>query len=73
MTKPDVHAGDVWRDRDRRMMSGNRRVKVTRTALIDGTAYVFYRSVVGANNREIGTEFRSRYERFQRAFDKAEA
>jgi hypothetical protein len=66
-----VHAGDIWRDRDRRMMSGNRLVRVTSVLRDDKGTTVFYRNFAG--NQEWGTTLKSRYERFQRAFDPVKA
>ena len=65
----DVHAGQVWRDRDKRMLSGNRRVLVMRVVGNGDVAHVYYRSAVGIANDPMGSEYRSVYERFQRGFD----
>jgi hypothetical protein len=65
----DVHPGQVWRDRDARMLSGNRRVKVTKCVRDGDKVTVFYRSAVGDNGVPFGAEYKSRYDRFQRAFD----
>jgi hypothetical protein len=66
--RPEPRAGQVWRDRDPRMWNGDRRVRVTSTIREDGGLFVTYRQVVGLKNVEMGQTFRSRYERFQRAF-----
>ncbi len=71
-----VKPGQIWRDRDKRMSSGNRRVRVVRVegfrdtqkagaSITDG---VFYH-VIGSRDQQIGTVRRSRLERFQKAFD----
>jgi hypothetical protein len=67
----DVHAGQVWRDRDKRMLSGNRRVKVDLVRRDGDKVTVIYRPVVGENNCVFPGfgPYRSRYDRFQRAFD----
>lgn len=69
--RDDVHPGQLWRDRDKRMLSGNRRVRVISTTRDGDHAYVTYSPVFGENNRMMEFErvFKSRYERFQRAFD----
>lgn len=61
--------GQTWRDRDKRMSSGNRRVRVTAT-IIDGPkgVWVFYRGIF-SNGEMHGQLFKSRWDRFQRAFD----
>jgi hypothetical protein len=70
---PEVVVGDVWRDRDPRMWSGNRRVRVTGVrSQVLGESVVTYKQVVGANNAPTGREFTSRYGRFQRAFEPIE-
>lgn len=61
-----VHPGQIWRDRDRRMMSGNRRVRVI--SVISDPGVVEYRQVVGLDEA-VGQIFKSSYGRFQRAFD----
>ncbi len=66
----DVHGGDVWRDRDKRMLSGNRRVKVDRVVRDGDAVTVYYRSAVGQANEPMGSYFKSRYDRFQRAFNR---
>lgn len=63
----DVHPGQIWRDRDKRMSSGNRRVRVI-TVSGPLTPTVAYR-VVGFSGQDLGQMHKSRYERFQRAFD----
>lgn len=65
----DVHPGQIWRDRDRRMASGNRRVRVMSTIREDtGKCFVTYRQI-GSDDCVFDQVFRSCYERFQRAFD----
>ena len=70
-TYPDVRPGQVWRDRDPRMLSGNRRVRVVET-MRDGdgpkAVWVFYRGVF-PNGEMHGPKFKSQWHRFQRAFD----
>lgn len=63
--RPEVKVGDIWRDRDPRSWSGNRRVKVVR--IEDGR--VFYRQTVGNTNYITEQEYSSKFDRFQRAFD----
>ena len=65
---PDVRLGQTWRDRDKRMASGNRRVRVMRIVGEGPPATVYYQQVVG-NGNLLGSGFRSRYARFQRAFE----
>lgn len=54
---PTVEVGQVWVDRDQRMSSGNRRVTVK---VSDPNGFVTYENY--------GRRYRSRYQRFQRAF-----
>lgn len=70
MKKPldDVHAWQTWRDRDKRELSGNRCVKVTATIRDDKGVGVKYRAVLH-NGEMCGPEMRSKYDRFQRAFE----
>lgn len=58
--------GEIWRDLDKRMLSGHRRVR------IDVVEFdrVTYRQVVGANDRGETRQFRSKLARFQRAFER---
>jgi hypothetical protein len=74
-TYPDVRTGQVWRDRDRRMLSGNRRVRVIETCR-DGAGpkdvHVKYRAVF-PNGEMHGPTFQSQWHRFQRAFVLVEA
>lgn len=63
--RPTPLVGQIWRDRDKRMCSGNRRVKVT--AVFNGS--VLYQQVVGEHDDEIERVFRAKVDRFQRAFD----
>jgi len=65
---PDVRLGQTWRDRDKRMASGNRRVRVVGIAGAGGDATVGYQ-IVDARNLSLGRCYRSRYDRFQRAFE----
>lgn len=63
----DVQPGQIWRDRDKRMSSGNRCVKVLRLEpreAVNIGAMVVYRSLTG-----FGPELKSMRPRFQRAFD----
>lgn len=64
-TDHSVAVGEIWRDRDPRMWSGNRRVVVV--CITD--THVYYRQVVGDGNAATGREFRSKRDRFPRAFD----
>jgi hypothetical protein len=63
--------GDVWRDKDKRSMGGHRTVRVVDVKLKhEGDPdTVFYRDAHGI----INTIYRSRYDRFQRAFDFVES
>jgi hypothetical protein len=69
-TYDDPRPGQIWRDLDPRMLSGNRRVRVTETYR-DGAGpndvHVKYRAVTWHGDM-IGRELRSRWDRFQRAF-----
>jgi predicted SnoaL-like aldol condensation-catalyzing enzyme len=67
--RPDVHAGQIWVDRDKRMLSGNRRVRVIQTMRDGDKVTVTYRCVAGPDNKEYPPTCTSRYDRFQRAFD----
>jgi hypothetical protein len=58
--RDEVKVGQIWRDRDKRMLGGDRQVRVVNC---DG-GFVFYTSRYFAER----TPLRSRYERFQRAF-----
>ena len=51
------------------MYSANRRVYVVSTERDGDRVSVYYRQVAGANNEPVGTLYRSKYDRFQRAFD----
>lgn len=63
----DVHPGQVWRDRDTRM---NRLVRVKRCELNGDGAFVYYQTATPAGQAiEIARVHKSRYDRFQRAFD----
>jgi hypothetical protein len=64
---PDVRPGQLWRDRDRRMMSGNRKVRVVKTERDGERVSVYYREDYGTGM--VSREFRSAYDRFQRSFD----
>lgn len=63
----DVRVGQIWRYRDARSYSGSRRVRVVSEG--GPGEFVSYRQVVGLESREVGGSFRSRYERFQSAFE----
>ena len=64
---PVVQVGQIWRDRDPRSWSGNRRVVVLDA---DPDGKVVYRQVVGPfNDSGDWPTHRSRYQRFQRAFE----
>jgi hypothetical protein len=64
-----VHAGQVWRDRDKRMLSGNRKVYIDRI-VGDGDQVMVYYRPADWHHQPIGKQmYKSRYERFQRAFD----
>ena len=63
----DVRPGQIWRDRDKRMHGGSRRVKIV-TADLFGVTY----RVWTWTGTEMGVLCRSRYERFRRAFDLVE-
>ena len=71
----EVQTGQIWRDRDKRMMSGNRRVCVSHVEMGKGDVgqlvpmWVFYRDAIGLDNDPTGPMHRSRLDRFQRAFD----
>jgi hypothetical protein len=73
----DVHAGQIWRDRDKRMLSGNRRVHVESVVRdcdprsLAPRVTVNYRAV-SWNGAPLGPSLKSRYDRFQRAFDLVE-
>jgi hypothetical protein len=70
--RPGVHVGDIWVDRDKRMLSGNRRVRVVSvTRESSGTVDVRYQQIIGVGEyiKAFDPVYRSRYERFQRAFD----
>lgn len=56
----DVYTGQIWQDRDKRM---ERRVCVVSTSTDGATATVNYR------NETTGRKYKSRYDRFQSAFD----
>jgi hypothetical protein len=62
---PAVHAGDVWRDRDKRM--DGRKVRVLLTSTDGETVTVHYQQDLG--NELCGPIYRSRLDRFQRAFE----
>lgn len=61
---PVPKIGEIWVDRDKRSWSGNRRVVVTLIAF----GAVTYRQVIGVNDSVEGRAFRSKLERFTRAF-----
>lgn len=64
--RPQVVSGQVWRDRDPRMYSGNRRVLVI-SAYPSG--FVQYQQVDTRHTKVFDRIFRSSYPRFQRAFE----
>jgi hypothetical protein len=68
---PDVHAGQIWRDRDKRSFGGNRRVRVEIVTRDGDAVTVCYRQIdrFGSSDGVFSQKFRSRYDRFQRAFD----
>ncbi len=65
---PVPKVGEIWRDRDKRMWSGNRRVRIH--LVFDGA--VTYQQVIGANNENTSRLFRSQLARFSRAFEQVE-
>jgi hypothetical protein len=65
--QPRITAGQIWRDRDKRSLSGNRLVKVTRTER-DGDRVSVYYVDCTSYGRIFDREYRSRYDRFPRAF-----
>lgn len=56
-------SGQIWRDKDKR---SHRRHVIVNSASRDG--FVFYQDVL-PNHTPIGRVWRSRYQRFQRAFE----
>lgn len=68
-TRPEVHVGQVWRDRDKRSYSGNRLVRVLSIEAGSFATHVYYKQVIGQNRREVDPLFHSQYKRFQDAFD----
>lgn len=68
-TRPDVLVGQMWRDRDPRMLSGNRRVRIIDA---EPLGHVVYRAV-DYHGTPHGPTFRSQYQRFQRAFEVLES
>lgn len=70
-------SGDVWRDRDKRMLSGNRRVVVSHIAPAPNDVgamvptWVFYQAA-RRDGLGFGSVLRSRLDRFQRRFELVE-
>lgn len=67
-TRDDVHAGQIWKDRDKRMLSGNRCVRVLYTAQDGQHVVVKYRASL-PSGEVVGPVLTSKRARFQRAFD----
>ena len=67
-TYPDVKVGQVWRDRDPRMRSGSRFVRVESVAGV----FAYYRTTGWPMGRLASSLYRSRVDRFQRAFELVE-
>lgn len=61
---PTPELGQIWRDRDKRSLNGNRRVKILGVES-DAISYV---EVIGVSNHQAGRVCRSHPYRFVRAF-----
>ena len=65
---PVINVDQVWRDRDKRSMNGNRHVKVL--GIEHGLVRITVVYVaVSPNGRQWPPAFRSRYDRFQKRFE----
>jgi hypothetical protein len=63
-----IDVGSVWRDRDRRSLSGNRMVRVLR---VDGQ-HVYYVDRYDWDRHTARKPYRSKAARFVKAFEKIE-